>query len=153
MTDILHHQYESDALVELLEQDKRYRVLRSVPPRYTDMPEDGCPPHGRCIGIIDVETTGLDIENDKLIELAIMLVWVDEEGVVSRHFGPLSWLEDPQVVIDPKITLLTGLAAHHLVGEKINDEMVSSLIDRADLVPCSKCKIRCGMDRTALPRT
>ncbi|RDC61354.1 DNA-directed DNA polymerase [Alteripontixanthobacter maritimus] len=132
MTDKLH-QYDSDVLLELLEQDERYKVLRAVPRSYTDMPEDGCPPDGRCIAILDCETTGLDIENDKLIELAIMLIFVDNDGKVLRHMGPVSWLEDPQVVIDPKITLLTGLAAHHLVGKQINDEMASALIDRADI--------------------
>lgn len=132
MTDKLH-QYDSDVLVDLLEQDQRYRVLRAVPAPYTDMPEDGVPPEGRCVAIIDVETTGLDIEHDKLIELAIMLVFVNDDGAVLSHLGPVSWLEDPRMIIDPKITLLTGLAAHHLAGKKINDKAASALIDRADL--------------------
>ena len=127
------HTYDSDVLIDLLEGDQRYRVLRAVPPAHTDMPADGTPPDGRCIAIIDVETSGLDIENDKLIELAIMLVFVDAHGKVLRHMGPVSWLEDPQVVIDPRITLITGLAAHHLVGKQINDKAASALIDRADV--------------------
>lgn len=132
MTDKMH-QYEADMLVELLEQDERYRVLRAVPPQYTDMPADGTPPDGRCVAIIDVESTGLDVEQDKLIELAIMLVFVDDDGKVLNHIAPISWLEDPQVVIDPKITMITGLAAHHLVGKAINDQAASAMIDRADL--------------------
>jgi DNA polymerase-3 subunit epsilon len=127
------HQYGADVLVELLEQDERYRVLRAVPPRYTDMPEDGIPPDGRCVAIIDVETTGIDIQQNKLIELAIMLVFVDDDGKVLRHIAPVSWLQDPQVVIDAKITMLTGLAANHLVGKTINDRSASALIDRADI--------------------
>lgn len=132
MTDKIH-QYEADVLVELLEQDERYRVLRAVPRPYTDMPEDGMPPEGRCIAIIDVETTGLDVEQDKLIELAIMLLFVDDDGKVLRHIAPVSWLEDPQVAIDPKITQITGLAAHHLLGKAVNDRAASALIDRADI--------------------
>lgn len=132
MTDKLN-QTEADVLAELLEQDESYRVLRAVPPRSTDMPADGMPPDGRCIAIIDVESNGLDVEQDKLIELAIMLVFVDDDGKVLRHIAPVSWLEDPQVVIDPKITMLTGLAAHHLVGKTINDRAASALIDRADI--------------------
>ncbi len=132
MTDKMH-QYEADGLVELLEQDEHYRVLRAVPPRYTDMPEDGVPPDGCCIAIIDTETTGLDIEQDKLIELAIQLLFVDDCGNVLAHIAPISWLEDPQVVIDPRITMLTGLAAHHLAGKTIDDRAASALIDRADV--------------------
>ncbi len=135
MTDKIH-QYEADGLLELLElleQDERYRVLRAVPRPYTDMPEDGMPPQGRCIALIDVESTGLDVEQDKLIELAIMLLFVDDDGKVLRHIAPASWLEDPQVAIDPKITQITGLAAHHLLGKAINDRAASALIDRADI--------------------
>ena len=80
-------QISSDVLAELLEQDERYRVLRSVPQRYTNMPPGGCPPDGRCIAIVDIESTGLDAATDKLIELAIMLVFVSDEGEVLPISG------------------------------------------------------------------
>lgn len=127
-------QNASDILVQMIEQDERYRVLRQIPRAHTNMPSDGSPPPGRCIAIVDVETTGLDVENDHLIELAIMLVFVDDDGVVAGHMGPVSWLEDPGGVIDPKITLLTGLAVKHVAGKSINDAMAASLLDRADVI-------------------
>lgn len=133
MTDT-KHTYDSDVLIDLLESDERYRILRSVPPQYIDMPSDGTPPDGRCIAILDTETTGLNVEEDKLIELAIMLLFVDDAGNIISHMGPISWLEDPQVIIDPRITMLTGLAAHHVAGKSINDSMAASLLDRADLI-------------------
>ena len=134
------HKTEADVLAELLEQEESYRVLRAVPRPYTDMPEDGVPPDGRCVAILDIESTGLDVENDKLIELAIMLVWVDDEGRVLRHVGPVSWLEDPQVVIDPKITMITGLAAHHLPPRRRGPASADGEKARrsAELLSCAK---------------
>ena len=52
--------------------------------------QDGVPPDGRCIAILDTETSGLNVQADKLIELAIMLVWVDDDGSVTGHMGPVS---------------------------------------------------------------
>ena len=118
---------------KVLQHEPGYTVLRRVPEPYSQFPDDGVPPDGRCIAIVDLETTGLDAEKDSIIELALMLVWVDEEGEIISHFGPLSWLEDPGVELDPRITLVTGLANHHLVGKTINDISVEGLLSRADM--------------------
>lgn len=128
---IEHEECSSDALAAMLEQDARYRVLRAVPRRTTNMP-GGPPPHGKCLCLVDVETTGLDQENDHIIELAIMLLFVDNDANVIGHFGPLSWLQDPGIPLDSKITAITGLTDADLAGQAINDEMAFRLLDRAD---------------------
>lgn len=117
-----------------LEEDDDFRVLRTVPRPYPDMPCNGAPPTGRCVGIVDLETSGLDPDRDKVIELALMMVFVDDDGQVLGHFGPLSWKEDPGVPLEPEITMLTGLANRHLTGHKIPDAMVAGMLDRADLL-------------------
>ena len=124
---------ELERLAASLEHDNQFRLLRAVPRRFTNMPQ-GPAPDGRCIAIVDTETTGLNIDEHKLIELAIMLVWVDDDSEVVAHMGPCSWLEDPGVEIEPRISLLTGLANHDLVGHTIDDRFASGLLDRADLV-------------------
>ena len=115
-------------------------MLRAVPKRYTIMPEDGVPPDGRCIAILDTETSGLNVQADKLIELAIMLVWVDDEGEVTGHMGPVSWLQDPGVELEPDITLITGLANHHLVHKQIDDAAAFGFLDRADILIAQNAK-------------
>ncbi|MXP44409.1 3'-5' exonuclease [Allopontixanthobacter sediminis] len=110
-----------------------YRVLRAVPPSFSVMPSDGTMPGGRCVAIIDCETTGLDVQNDAVIELAIMLAFVGMDGQVTGHFGPVSWLQDPGVELDPRITLLTGLTNKDLAGHAIKDGTAAGLIDRADI--------------------
>ena len=72
-----HLNPDSEALVGRLETDGNYRVLRSVPRPYFDPPK-GAPPDARCVALIDLESTGLDPANDRIMELAIMLVWVNE---------------------------------------------------------------------------
>ena len=104
------------------------------------MPEDGVPPDGRCIAILDTETSGLNVQADKLIELAIMLVWVDDEGEVTGHMGPVSWLQDPGVELEPDITLITGLANHHLVHKQIDDAAAFGFLDRADILIAQNAK-------------
>jgi len=104
------------------------------------MPEDGVPPNGRCIAILDTETSGLNVQEDKLIELAILLVWVDDDGEITGHMGPVSWLQDPGVELEPEITLITGLANHHLVGKQIDDTAAFGFLDRADLLVAQNAK-------------
>ena len=117
-----------------LEIDDDFRVLRAVPKPFSTMPLNGALPDGRCVVIIDLETSGLDPERDAIMELALMMIFVDDDGNVIGHFGPLSWLEDPGIPLEPDITMLTGLANHHLIGQSIPDDFVAGMLDRADLL-------------------
>lgn len=132
--NIEHLNPDHEELAQRLERDNDYRVLRAVPKPYCAMPGNGAPPEGKCIAIVDCETSGLNPETDEIIELAIMHLFVDNDGDVLGHFGPFSWLQEPKVMLDPRITLVTGLAAQHLVGQRIDDAFAVSLLDRADLI-------------------
>ncbi len=79
------------------------------------------------MAILDVETTGLSAQHDVIIELAIMLCFLDDEGEVIGHLGPFSWLQDPGRELDPKISLVTGLRAQDVAGQKINDAFAIGL--------------------------
>ena len=129
-----HLSPDAEALATELENRDDYRVLRRVPKPFPSMPHMGPMPDGRCIAIVDTETSGLSAENDVIIELAIMLCFVDDHGEAIAHFGPFSWLQDPGRELDPKISLITGLGAQHLKRQKINDTFARGLLDRADLI-------------------
>lgn len=124
----------SEALADQLTKDPEYRVLRALPQPSAAMPDDGAPPDGRCIALLDVETTSLDAATGKIIEIAIKLVWVDDKGNLLAHFPIFSWLEDPGHALDPAIAKLTGLSDWQLAGKMIDDEAVGRLLDRADLI-------------------
>ena len=123
-----------EPLARMLERRDDYRVLRKVPEHYSNMPDTGEPPEGFCVAIVDLETTSISPDDGHIIELALMMVWFTDEGKVCGHFGPLSWLEDPGVCILPEITMITGLAAQHLVGHSIPDASVEGMLSRADLL-------------------
>lgn len=129
-----HLSPDAEALATELESRNDYRVLRRVPKPFPSMPHMGPMPEGRCIAIVDTETSGLSAENDVIIELAIMLCFVDDGGELIGHLGPFSWLQDPGSELDPRISIITGLGAQHLKGQKINDTFARGLLDRADLI-------------------
>ncbi|MEQ5789267.1 DNA polymerase III subunit epsilon [Erythrobacter sp. NFXS35] len=124
----------SEVLADRLSEYPDYRVLRSLPPPYASMPASGAPPEGRCIALLDVETTSLDAAAGSIIELAIKLLWVDDDGNLLGHFPIFSWMQDPGHPLDGKIAQLTGLTDADLAGKTIDDEAVGRLLDRADLI-------------------
>lgn len=124
----------SEAVADRLTDDPDYRVLRALPRPYSEMPGQGAPPQGRCIALVDLETTSLYPETGAIIELAIKLLWVAEDGELLGHFPIYSWLEDPGFPLDPQIALMTGLQDKDLARKKIDDEAVARLLDRSDLI-------------------
>lgn len=147
-----HLDPRTEAWAQLLERAAGYRVLRAVPAPHSKMPDDGVPPRGYCIGLVDLETSGLDPEQHKIIELALMLAWVDEAGHVIAHCGPVSWLEDPGEPLDPRITLITGLAAQHLAGKRINDPVVEGMLSRADCLVAHNTRFEVSWLERRYPR-
>lgn len=133
-TNKSHLDPANEALAEELTKNPDYRVLRALPRPFAAMPGDGAPPAGRCIALLDVETTSLDAVTGAIIEIAIKLLWVDDDGQLLGHFPIASWLEGPGHALDPTIVKLTGLTDSDLAGRRIDDEMVARLLDRADLI-------------------
>ncbi|MEQ5789294.1 hypothetical protein J3454_15490, partial [Erythrobacter sp. NFXS35] len=116
-----------------LEASGDYRVVRKIPEPFSRM-DGNAPPDAKCVAIVDCETTGLSLADDEVIELAILLAWVSNDGEVLAHLGPWSWLADPGRSLSPEIMRLTGLCDEDLAGQSIDLEHVKTLLDRADLV-------------------
>lgn len=146
-----HLSPDAEALAAELKTYGDYRVLRRVPKPCPSMPHMGPMPDGRCIAIVDTETTGLSAEHDVIIEFAIMLCFVDDDDEVVGHFGPFSWLQDPGRELDPLISLVTGLGAQHLAGQQINDVFARGLLDRADLIVAHNAKFDLGFIERRYP--
>ncbi|MEL7691475.1 3'-5' exonuclease [Citromicrobium bathyomarinum] len=151
MLNTEHLPPHAEALAAELEAQQGYRVLRRVPRPYASLPHLGPAPDGTCIAIIDTETTGLDSENDVIIELAIQLVFVGDDGEVIGHSMPHSWLEDPERELDPRISMVTGLGAQHLRGQKIDDDFARGLLDRADLIVAQNAAFDVGFIERRYP--
>ncbi|MBT2244299.1 DNA polymerase III subunit epsilon [Sphingobium sp. BHU LFT2] len=87
------------------------------------------------IGVaIDVETTGLNRETDRIIELAVQRFRFDDRGRIVQVGMPRVWREDPGIPIDPKITKLTGLAVDDVAGQAIDEVMAVDILSSADII-------------------
>lgn len=112
-----------ERLARRLEQLGDYRVLRRLP-----QPEEiwcrsmPIPDKVMKLGIIDCETTGLDPERHKMIELAIGTLSIDlDAGDVVDVTPPQWWLEDPAEDLTIEIERLTNIASGMLIGKWIPD--------------------------------
>ena len=126
------------------------KVLHQVPEPYEIVP-DAIPDGGRIIAICDVETTGLNTNHDQIIELAIMLVTVDGEGSIVGVMPPRSWLEDPGVLLNPRIIAITGLTDVDVAGQKIDDRQAMAMLARASLVIAHNAKFDVSFIERRLP--
>lgn len=83
--------------------------------------------------VVDVETMGLDIEQDPIIELGLRRFRYDSNGVITKIDRAYLWREDPGRPIPPEITKITGLADADVAGQAIDVEAVLRLISSSCL--------------------
>lgn len=83
--------------------------------------------------IVDVETTGLNANKDKVIEIGLVEFQMDVGGqhMITRMY---SGLEDPKEPIAPLITDLTGITNEIVSGQEIDWSLVRKCWDRASFV-------------------
>lgn len=131
----LPSQHELDRAASLLATSPDYRVLRRflAPRRYReDPPHAGLAlSHGM---YVDVETTGLDVEQDRIIELAVVPFSFDEDGQIYEVMRGWSQFEDPGIPIPPEITELTGIVARDVMGCRLSDDLLIETVKSVELV-------------------
>jgi len=103
----------------------------------------------RKAAIVDLETTGLDIRKDKIIEIGIRNFLFDRSnGEVLKVEGSYSALQDPCEPLNRIVQTVTGLTNKMLDGHSIEWGKVSSLLDDRDLIIAHNA----GFDRPILER-
>jgi DNA polymerase III subunit epsilon len=123
----------TERLAQSLDRNPNYCVLRRVPEPYSK-PFDTVANGNRVAVILDVETTGLDIQSDQIIELAMMPVIVSRHGDVVAWLAPNSWLQQVDRPLNPEVQKLTGLNDEMLIGHQIDMDFAGGLLERADIV-------------------
>lgn len=89
---------------------------------------------------IDVETTGLDADTGRIIELALRRFRYDRDGVVTDIDEAYEWREDPGEPLTPEIQALTGITDADLTGREIDEEVATRLLCSASFVVAHNSK-------------
>lgn len=115
-----------------------HRVLKRFDPqtRYDEEPWNLGEPSGARLGVFcDIESTGLDVESDDVIELSLVPFTYDaQRGIVYNVLPALTYLEEPSRPITPEITNITGITPEMVKGYRIDDAAVNELIGRTAIV-------------------
>ena len=126
-----------EAIAQQLESHPDYRLLRRLKPRL-DWPEPdaiGSDIERTCIVVLDTETTGLDATRERIIELAMLRVVVD--NATGLPVGPVTVydeLEDPGKPIPKEVVALTGITNSDVAGRQLDEAKIAQMLDGVDLV-------------------
>lgn len=120
----------------LIEASPDFRLLRRVPAS-RDWPLRAASGETRRGVFIDTETTGLDLDTDEVIELALLPFEYERDtgAIVSvDHDAALNAFRQPTFPIPPESAKIHGITDEMVKGQAIDAEHVRSLIEPAHLV-------------------
>ena len=101
------------------------------------------------ICFIDLETTGLNKEEDKIIEIALKTVKIDKaEGNIISFDDKYESFQDPGIEIEEKISLITGITDSMVTGYEINWGKVNEIVNNTDIMIAHNARFdRAFLDR------
>ncbi len=121
---------EFDELASKLISSGNYRVLRRLMPREPTAPAAG---HSERTGVVlDVETTGLDVTRDEIIELAMVKFRYRPTGEITGVSEIFQGFIEPSAPIPPAITRLTGITDAMVAGRRIETPTIEAFIGSAE---------------------
>lgn len=83
---------------------------------------------------LDTETTGFDFDNDKVIEVGLILFEYNSAYQVTRILDRYNGLEDPGAPLQQEIIDVTGLTDADLAGQSFDDSRVEEILSQADIL-------------------
>ena len=134
-------------LADRLDAQADYRVMRRVP-AITCYANDREGTSSRLGLIVDVETTGLDPDRHKIIELAILPFHFSPQGKILDVLPGYAGFEDPGEPIPADVVELTGITDSQVQGQALDETTVNDLVASACLVIAHNA----GFDRRFLER-
>lgn len=145
-----------ERLARQLEAQPEYRVLRRIP-RPDEVWCRSSPIADRRsitkIAVLDTETTGLDPDRHKIVELAIVKMSIcDRTGDLLDISPPASFLEDPKEPLSLEIEALTGLTDSDLAGRSFDEGMVAEAFDDVDCILAHNAAFDFSFFRKRFPR-
>lgn len=112
-----------------------WRLLRRLAlPGRLNNPRGGAVKHAL---VLDVETTGLSLERDEVVQLAMLpFTYEFDTGRILEISRDRAFhgLREPDIPISDQASLVTGLTAEAVAGETIDGSVVEALVAEADLI-------------------
>jgi DNA polymerase-3 subunit epsilon len=124
---------ELNEIIAALEAAGDYRVLRRLKPRdvYEVIGQDQ---EVRTGVLIDLETTGLDVNSDEVIEIGMVKFTYLHQGHVVRVVDTFVSFNEPAKEISAEISELTGITAEMVAGHRIDGKAVAQFLSDAVVV-------------------
>lgn len=137
-------------LVEFLKGSDQYRVLEKYSrPNYYNLDQGD---DKKLTGVfLDVETTGLNWQNDTIIELAMVSFEYTEDGLIFRILDEFQSYQDPKTPIPHHITSLTGISDEMVKGKSISTVEVYEFLKKSDLIVSHNVKFDRSFIEAAFP--
>jgi DNA polymerase-3 subunit epsilon len=125
--------YSLEHMARSLVESGDYRVTSRLEPQAEYHAPDNSPK--LVAAVVDVETTGTNLDRDRIIELGVCLFEYDHHnGRIYKVLDSWEWFEDPGFSIPPDITNITGITDEMVAGHGIDDRAVNDLLGRVVLV-------------------
>jgi DNA polymerase-3 subunit epsilon len=125
---------ETKELISELEATGDYKVVKKLYPQESYNEDDGS--DKRIAIFLDVETTGLSVDEAEIIELGmIAFEFSIKDRRIFKIIDEFDEFEEPKKgEISQEITDLTGITNDMVKGKKINDEKVNKFISDAVII-------------------
>ncbi len=108
--------------------DPDIRILRRVS-ALTDFPlAERVTGTIRRVAVVDTETTGADVIHDEIIDIAVVVIEVDEADEIVGIASAGQALRDPGMPIPPHISRLTGITDADVRGKAIDLDRLERLL-------------------------
>src|SRR3569833_202480 len=121
-----------EAKAEGLSQSPNFRILRRVVPRLKSEGQNGDVTKSGIL--LDLETTGLDTQNDEVIEIGMVKFDFTPDGKIVGLREIFSSFNEPSAPIPSEITELTGITDELVRGHQIDQEAVSAFAKDAVII-------------------
>lgn len=94
-------------------------------------PANACRPFMK-IAVIDTESTGFDPQYDELIEIAVAMIVIDDQGRVIAVESLRSGMQQPCRPIEPDISRITGITDEMVEGKRFVPQQIADHLAEAD---------------------
>jgi DNA polymerase-3 subunit epsilon len=84
--------------------------------------------------VLDLETTGLDWQKDRIIEIGLVSFAIRDNDPQPQIVNVYSSLQDPEIPLDPLVTKITGLTDDIVRGRRIDWDYVKRELECASIV-------------------